>query len=509
MDDIERQYSKLEIELTELSANFDEQKRMLNRSLKMLMGTLESDNPQSVQTISRQKIETLSQAQSLVRELEQCYRGFTMEREKIAARLYHAVSNWIAQKQRTIPEADKSSLDTLAKESEIYCESYTGLAKLLPALLELDSIQPITTPDSTALDARSVDRSTAQLARMPVEVLISIKRMLDLIPLEDSERKRAAEIVEGFNEAMASGALVESLKDIVSILEQRQARDVDEVANFLKSLAEQLAALQHELRESRAEDEAFENHEDSHSEQMSQGFDDIKSGLDTAKSFDELKSVVARQLDKLVVSFAEFKQRREERAELMQTRYDNLVARLNVVETDANSAHSTIDQERKKALTDHLTAIPNRRAYEERLRAELYRLERYHTPFSVLVVDIDFFKKVNDSLGHLVGDRALKLVAQVLGRLIRESDFIARYGGEEFVIVLAGTELDAAARTAEKLRHAIERAPFKYSGNLVDIRVSVGVTQAMPKDTAARLFERADKALYKAKQAGRNRVELN
>jgi len=124
----------------------------------------------------------------------------------------------------------------------------------------------------------------------------------------------------------------------------------------------------------------------------------------------------------------------------------------------------------------------------------------------VLVVDIDHFKQINDKLGHLIGDRALKLVAKVLRKVLRASDFLARYGGEEFVVLLAESEAQGAMKTAEKLRRAVELAPFKYEGELVPIRVSVGVTQARSSDTSARLFHRADQALYRAKEGGRNQV---
>lgn len=498
MDDLDRQYSKLETELSKLSSDFDQQQRMLSRALKMLLGAFESDYPEAVQGISWSKLETLSQAQSIVRDLEACYRSFTMDREKIATNLYRTVNDWIAHKLPNASPHDLALLEKLSKDMESTCQGYTGLAKLLPELLKLDQ----TSQDSDLVEAQAGNSTV-----LPVEVLISIKRMLALIPLEEVDRKRTAKIAEGFGDAMLARDLVTSLQSVVSILEQRQATQVDDVADFLKLLAEQLVLLQEELRESREADDQHEQKDDAHSETMSQGFDDIKAGLNTAKTLDELKSVVASQLDTLVVSFADFKHRREERAQIMQSRYDDLVSRLSAVETDANSAHCAIDRERKKALTDHLTGIPNRRAYEERVRAELYRWERYNTPFTVLVVDIDFFKKINDTLGHLIGDRALKLVAKVLGRLLRESDFIARYGGEEFVVLLAASEMDAALKTAEKLRYAIEKAPFKYNGELVDIRVSIGVTQVTTKDTSVRIFERADKALYRAKQAGRNRVE--
>lgn len=157
--------------------------------------------------------------------------------------------------------------------------------------------------------------------------------------------------------------------------------------------------------------------------------------------------------------------------------------------------------------TDFLTGLPNRRALEGRLKEAVDRNNRYGSKFSMVIVDVDHFKRVNDEYGHMAGDRTLKAIAGLLGEHLRGSDILGRYGGEEFVMILPETTAEQAERMAERIRRHVENASFKYSSDTIRVTVSAGVGEVLrPKDTSEQLFERVDAALYKAKQTGRNKV---
>ncbi|GAB6184236.1 diguanylate cyclase [Thermodesulfovibrio hydrogeniphilus] len=156
------------------------------------------------------------------------------------------------------------------------------------------------------------------------------------------------------------------------------------------------------------------------------------------------------------------------------------------------------------ALKDSLTEIPNRRAYDEISKKYVQLAKRENISLSILVIDIDHFKRVNDELGHSKGDEVLKAVAMEISKSVRISDFVARYGGEEFAVLLMNCVLKDAADVAEKIKKRISQ---NVSTSLGSITVSIGVSQVNPKDeTIEKAFERADKALYQAKQQGRNKV---
>jgi diguanylate cyclase (GGDEF)-like protein len=160
------------------------------------------------------------------------------------------------------------------------------------------------------------------------------------------------------------------------------------------------------------------------------------------------------------------------------------------------------------AYIDELTGLFNRRSIISRLQEEIERVHRYTVDLSVLLIDIDHFKDINDHYGHHTGDQVLRHVAQLQQQSLRKVDFLGRYGGEEFLTVLPSTNLQAAVRVAELLRGHIESSSFETSQSApIRLTISVGVAQFVPRqDTLETLLSRADDAMYRAKTAGRNRI---
>ncbi len=174
------------------------------------------------------------------------------------------------------------------------------------------------------------------------------------------------------------------------------------------------------------------------------------------------------------------------------------------------------DRERKLAelcQTDYLTGVDNRRSFMEKGETEFLRAQRYGKPLAVILVDVDHFKRVNDSYGHAIGDEVLKLVAKTLQGQMRRHDVAARYGGEEFVLLLAETNGEEAGVVAERCRGLVEslaRVDAGGAGESVRVTVSLGIA-ALPLpgvDRIERLIDVADAALYRAKSEGRNRVAI-
>lgn len=158
-----------------------------------------------------------------------------------------------------------------------------------------------------------------------------------------------------------------------------------------------------------------------------------------------------------------------------------------------------------KAYTDTLTGVYNRNKFEEVFEYESTRNKRYNEPLTIAVMDIDHFKKFNDTYGHLVGDEVLKSMAETINENVRRSDLFARWGGEEFVLIMPKTDLQQAKTLCEKLRKLIESNEHKIAGK---ITCSFGVTQYEQGDDMRSVFRRSDEALYNAKANGRNRVEV-
>ena len=158
------------------------------------------------------------------------------------------------------------------------------------------------------------------------------------------------------------------------------------------------------------------------------------------------------------------------------------------------------------ATVDPLTGIANRQAVLSRVEEELARAVRYHRPLSVILVDLDHFKRLNDSHGHAAGDAVLRTVAQLLAANVRSVDVAGRYGGEEFLLLLPETEQDEAVEVMVRLQRNLTKAFFLHNNERVLITFSAGVAQRRADEPQTTIVERADRALYQAKRSGKNRV---
>tara|TARA_R110002111_G_scaffold219687_4_gene281832 strand:- start:2262 stop:3185 length:924 start_codon:yes stop_codon:yes gene_type:complete len=161
-------------------------------------------------------------------------------------------------------------------------------------------------------------------------------------------------------------------------------------------------------------------------------------------------------------------------------------------------------QAQLSALQDKLTGLNNRAAFDASLAREVDLAQRQHAPLSLIILDIDHFKSVNDSYGHSTGDLALRTLADSINKTLRRSDIAFRYGGEEFAIILSNTDKAAAHYVAERIRIAVSQLRCNDEVHNFGITISLGVTELQQGEQASNLFDRADQALYQAKHAGRN-----
>ena len=192
-------------------------------------------------------------------------------------------------------------------------------------------------------------------------------------------------------------------------------------------------------------------------------------------------------------------------------RFEELLLRLKRVLKERRLTQERtqmLEKLKRLSITDGLTKLYNSRYFYNQLKIEIDRTERYQRPLSLLLLDIDKFKDYNDTYGHLEGDQVLIRLGQVIRSCLRKMDSAYRYGGEEFTVILPETEGDEAATVAERIRTAVEMERFTpvKDGDPISITISIGVTEYNRKEEVALFVQRADKAMYQSKQAGRNRV---
>jgi diguanylate cyclase (GGDEF)-like protein len=237
--------------------------------------------------------------------------------------------------------------------------------------------------------------------------------------------------------------------------------------------------------------------------------EDMKKSAQLSTTLAEFRGLVMSRLASIRTALEEKRRSEVLHQERLKEEVECLNQNLNRMKKEVDQVHEKRKALEKEILIDPLTGVANRRALRERLRNELYRFQRYRHFFSMVLFDVDHFKVINDQYGHWAGDRCLKEIIKRIRPILRETDFIGRWGGDEFLVIFPGTGLESAAAVAERLRKLIENTRFVYHKQEISLSVSIGVTEILDSDQSQEaVFNRVDKAMYKAKKAGRNKVAV-
>ncbi|MFL9674607.1 diguanylate cyclase [Pseudomonas marginalis] len=350
----------------------------------------------------------------------------------------------------------------------------------------------------------SPEPSYSSVAKHIEDTLIGL---LEELALPERHRPQA----EAMRERLAHGLnwyeLLPILDDLAVLMLAITDSGQHEFEAYLKQLNERLEAFQGHLQV------ASDGHADSRSAareldtQIREQVDGLQSSVQEAADLDSLKQVLESHLEGLLGTMDEHQQQRDQREQEVAARLKGLAERVANMEQEAQGYREHLEVQRQKALVDPLTGLPNRAAWSERLDHEVNAWHQRGNSLSLAMLDLDHFKRINDGYGHLAGDKVLKIIANVLRKRLRPSDFIARFGGEEFVLLMPDSSLSDALAVGEVLRAAIAACPFHFKGEPVTITVSMGVAQLQPSERSELALKRADEALYRAKAAGRNQVQ--
>jgi diguanylate cyclase len=387
------------------------------------------------------------------------------------------------------------------------------------SLLTLDSL-PLPEPIAQALAAidpeqsehdilfalpDSPEPSYSSVARHIEDTLIGL---LDDLTLPERHRPQAEAMRERLKHGLNWYELLPILDDLATLMLAITDSGQHEFEAYLQQLNERLEAFQSNLQA------ASEGHADNSSAaramdtQIREQVDGLQSSVQQAADLDDLKHVLENHLEGLLGTMDQHQKQRDAREQEVAARLKSLSERVAHMEQEALGFREHLEEQRQKALIDPLTGLPNRAAWSERLEHEIQQWQQHGNTLSLAMLDLDHFKRINDSYGHLAGDKVLKIIATVLRKRLRGSDFIARFGGEEFVLLLPATPPAVGAKLLETLRAAIEACPFHFKGERVTITISMGLASFRVREHSDLVLKRADQALYRAKNAGRNRVEL-
>ncbi|WP_191833171.1 GGDEF domain-containing protein [Pseudomonas fluorescens] len=331
--------------------------------------------------------------------------------------------------------------------------------------------------------------------------------LLDDLTLPEPHKAQAQSMRERLEHGLNWYELLPVLDDLAVLMLAINDSGQHEFEAYLQQLNERLESFQSHLHE------ASEGHADNTSaardldSQLREQVDGLQSSVQGAADLDSLKHILENRLEGLLGTMDEHQQQRDQREQDMANRLQGLAERVANMEQEAMGYREHLEEQRQKALIDPLTGLPNRAAWSERVDQEVLEWQENGGHLLMAILDLDHFKRINDSYGHLAGDKVLKIVANVLRKHLRSRDFIARFGGEEFVLLIPQTAMPIGYQLAESLRAAIEACPFHFKGERVTITLSIGISAFRSGERSEVVLKRADEALYRAKHQGRNRVE--
>jgi len=327
---------------------------------------------------------------------------------------------------------------------------------------------------------------------------------------EQADPERYVDLRKRLTECQDLDAVIAVGEEIVGLVRSymgRVVREQDQVTSFAREVGKNLLDVEkHLMAHLKSAKDGQQANSEFH-QTLGGQMEGIRESFVIGQSINEVRGFVFAKL-------AVIRNVIENKANEDETRYQKACGEIEDLQNNIRTMKKEIGQakERTKSLErevllDGLTGTHNRRAYEQHIMEEMQRFRRYQQTFSLILLDVDRFKDLNDRFGHRAGDKCLKEIINRIKLCIRNTDFLSRYGGEEFAIILPGTNREGACIVAEKVRRAIEMTRFYFQNQAIPVTISLGVTEVRDPDPEPEIvFSRADDAMYRAKREGRNRV---
>jgi len=357
---------------------------------------------------------------------------------------------------------------------------------------------------TTSANGAPSDADTFADANAPLLALID-KLQLEETMLAELERLRSD--IAASNDPTGLPEQAEALAGLLNQDHQLRDAQLAAVRQLLTQVTAQLGEFAQHLERADADQTDGASARQTLDRNLNCEIDALGTHLQSAPDLSSLQTEIQLRMKAISMHLKNFHEQEDARARVWQSRSEQMDRRINELERSAQDMEVNLRKEHQLASTDPLTGIANRLVFEQRLAQVCKQATQPGAKACLLMLDIDHFKQINDQYGHAAGDRALRIVVRQLRAVLRPDDLLARYGGEEFAVILSGAGVQAGVQKGESLRRQIENTSFRGKQKPVRITLCCGVTSVRDGDTAATAFARADRALYLAKDHGRNRVE--
>ena len=422
----------------------------------------------------------------------------------------HDLIDILDQQNQAVPPSEQKALESLIRA---HWQDVSYWPKLLTEyflLAETTLSQPASNEDQkspffTRLFKRA---STPQNKINSQEVLKQVNHtligLLNNLALPSTYDDQISALKSEFSQNKTFHDFPKLLDEIITLIMIAIGNTQEGLTTYLNELNKQLADINDSIIKSYRSQKNLSDSREGFDVMMHKQIQDTSAEVQKADNLDSLKSLINDRMVTIATTMTQYRKQMLNQEKVSTHSISLLKSKVDRMEKDTHSLRSSLQEKLAQAMTDVLTNLPNRAAYQDHIQALCKASQQQQKPLCLAICDIDFFKQVNDTWGHLAGDKVLRLVPRQIRHALTDSDLAFRYGGEEFVIIFPNTTLELAHQRAEKVRKEVEKTPFNVNGKPVSITISIGLAKLAENEDQESLFSRADKQLYSAKEAGRN-----
>jgi len=416
------------------------------------------------------------------------------------------------QKVNGIPNDLRRQLRTLLQESS---DTKDSLSQYVPALSQLISFYQAALKSKSDIPAGGLLGSQIQPSQ-PVEdvhfsknhdeVIKRFTKFLKKLTVSAKYRKKVSKIQAELNQEMPDEELFDSFLAVFDVISDDLKQERNTAKIFLSTLSDTLSTVQSAVTSTISSNDACKKKHQELNEQLQQQIGDMAVDLDQANNLADIKGDISEKLQRIASTLESKTDFEYQQQQLLENQLIEMKSKVDKLEEQSKSFEKRIQAQQAKSMQDALTKLANRAAFDDFFAKEIVRYHHKKFDLSIAVIDLDDFKRINDTYGHTAGDKTLQVIANTLKKSVENEAFCGRYGGEEFVLVFSTLNKAQVMKKLNAIRLKVARLPFKFKNTKVSLTLSIGVSHIISEDNVHSAFERADAALYQAKEKGKNTI---
>lgn len=417
------------------------------------------------------------------------------------------------QQLKKLISSTKESRDSLVQYVPLMSEFITFYDIALKAKDKASSVGLLNVNSAISVDKINKvdiasDESTQNVAeqRVPKELLERFSSILNSLLVSEKHKPDIKKIKASLNDKISNQLLMTKCLNVFDLIIEDVKQERSTAKIFLSTLSETLATVQASVSSTIEINSTSNAKHDKINKELHDKINEMSVGIKDANSLTDMKVDVNDKLLNIAKTLEKKTKFEEEQRKKLEKKLTQMSSQVQQLELQSQSFEKRIQEQQAKSLQDALTKLGNRAAFDEHFAKEIVRFHHKKFNLAISVVDLDDFKRINDTYGHTAGDKTLQVIANTLKKIIGDDAFIGRYGGEEFVLVFSDMDKVTVVNKLNILRKKVASLPFTFKNNRVSITLSIGVSLVQQDDNVHSAFERADDALYQAKKSGKNRV---